>query len=102
MLKFLFHMLASETFKTTNVANKYQKLPQKTLQFNNVSLFYNCLSSLLRTCKLSFNDIWNIDETGTGTVQKPVKIIAEKRGKGSWEDNSGKALTIVFGGGGMH
>ncbi len=66
----------------------------------NVELFFNNLVSVLEANKFNSNDIWNIDETGVGTVQKPVKIIAEKRKKrvgGMTFAERGTNVTMVFG-----
>ncbi|KAJ9585487.1 hypothetical protein L9F63_002726 [Diploptera punctata] len=46
------------------------------------------------------NDIWNIDETGIGIVQKPCKIIAQKgenRVGGMTSAERGTNVTMVFG-----
>lgn len=44
----------------------------------NVDLFFNNLKSVLEEYKFESKDIWNIDETGVQTVQRPNKIVAEK------------------------
>ena len=46
------------------------------------------------------NDIWNIDETGTGSVQKPCKVIAQKaenRVRGMTSAERGTNVTMVYG-----
>jgi len=40
-------------------------------------LFYNNLNSVCERYKFEATDIWNVDETGCTTVQKPPKVIAE-------------------------
>lgn len=41
-----------------------------------VKIFYMVYKSLLSGHDHTPTQIWNVDETGTSTVQKPVKIIA--------------------------
>jgi len=43
----------------------------------NVTLFYNNLNSVREWYKFKAKDIWNVDETGCTSVQKPPKVIAE-------------------------
>jgi len=43
----------------------------------NVGLFYLNLSAVKERSKFQAKDIWNVDETGCTTVQKPPKVIAE-------------------------
>jgi len=43
----------------------------------NVTLFYNNLNSVRERYNFEAKDIWNVDETGCTTVQKPPKVIAE-------------------------
>ena len=44
----------------------------------NVNLFYNNLESLYTRFHFEPHNIWNVDETGLTTVQKPSKILAPK------------------------
>ncbi|XP_046661273.1 uncharacterized protein LOC124354680 [Homalodisca vitripennis] len=44
----------------------------------NVDLFFDNLKSTLDKYKIEPKDIWNIDETGVQTVQRPNKIVAQK------------------------
>lgn len=44
----------------------------------NVNMFFDNLKCVLEKYKFKNNDIWNVDETGVQTVQKPNKIVAEK------------------------
>lgn len=44
----------------------------------NVDLFFDNLKSVLEKYKFENKDIWNVDETGVQTVQRPNKIVAEK------------------------
>ena len=44
----------------------------------NVDLFYNNLESLHTRFHFEPHNIWNVDETGLTTVQKPSKIVAPK------------------------
>ncbi|XP_069685007.1 uncharacterized protein [Periplaneta americana] len=45
---------------------------------HNVGLFYNNLDQLFQRHQFEGHQIWNLDETGVTTVQKPPKVIAEK------------------------
>ncbi|XP_059053650.1 uncharacterized protein LOC131847939 [Achroia grisella] len=45
---------------------------------HNVSKFYDNLANVMDRYKFEPNDIWNMDETGVTTVQKPSKIVAQK------------------------
>lgn len=44
----------------------------------NVGLFFDNLKCTLEKYKFENKDIWNVDETGVQTVQRPNKIVAEK------------------------
>lgn len=44
----------------------------------NVGMFFNNLKCVLDKYKFEGKDIWNTDETGIHTVQRPGKIVAEK------------------------
>nr|CAI5869015.1 unnamed protein product [Callosobruchus analis] len=61
------------------------RMPQATriaraTSFNktDVELFFNNYSSLLDRCHLEPKDIWNVDESGITTVQKPDRVIARR------------------------
>ena len=43
---------------------------------HNVNLLFDNLSNVLTRLKVTASDIWNIDETGITTVQRPDRIIA--------------------------
>lgn len=45
---------------------------------HNVSAFFSNLRTVLEKHKFQSKDIWNVDETGVQTVQRPSKIVAEK------------------------
>lgn len=47
---------------------------------NNVQLFFNNLINVLVRFRVQSHNIWNMDETGITTVQKPNKVVA-KRGR---------------------
>ena len=52
----------------------------RAISFNktNVEHFFSQLSEVLSRYKFTATDIWNCDETGVTTVQKPKCVIAEK------------------------
>nr|CAI5825314.1 unnamed protein product [Callosobruchus analis] len=61
------------------------RMPQATsiaraTSFNktNVELFFNNYSSLLERYHLEPKDIWNVDESGITSVQKPDRVIARR------------------------
>lgn len=63
-----------------------------------VKIFYKNLDTVLTTHKFAPNRIYNMDETGIATVQKPGKILASQGqkqvgGVTSWE--RGKNITVV-------
>jgi hypothetical protein len=45
---------------------------------HNVSKFFDNLADVMDRYKFEPKDIWNMDETGVTTVQKPSKILAQK------------------------
>lgn len=45
---------------------------------NNVGNFYNNLEKVFKRYHFEGHQVWNVDETGLTTVQKPSKILAEK------------------------
>lgn len=45
---------------------------------HNVTLFFDNLGKVLDKYKFEGQDIWNVDETGVTTVQKPQRIVARK------------------------
>lgn len=45
---------------------------------HNVGLFFDNLSNVLNKLKVTASDIWNIDETGVTTVQKPDRIVGRR------------------------
>lgn len=42
------------------------------------SFFFNNYTSVLNKHKIEAKDIWNVDESGITTVQKPDRIIARR------------------------
>jgi hypothetical protein len=50
------------------------------IQFNrhNVNYFFSNPLEVLKRSNIKSNDIWNMDETGVTTLQKPNKIIARR------------------------
>lgn len=62
---------------------------------HNVNLFFEKLSDLFNRYNFGANDIYNVDETGVTTVQKPAKIIAKKGVKQVGAVTSGERGTLV-------
>ena len=61
--------------------------------------FFNNLADVLERYKFQSHDIYNVDETGITTVQKPPRIVAGKGAKqvGSMtSDESGALVTLVI------
>lgn len=69
----------------------------RAMNFNreNVSNFFNKLSSVLDRYNFEPQNIYNIDETGVSTVQKPSKVIARKGTKQVGSISSQERGTLV-------
>ncbi|XP_042577390.1 MFS-type transporter clz9-like [Cyprinus carpio] len=69
----------------------------RSTSFNktNVTAFYNNLQTVLARYLFEAKDIWNVDETGTTTVQVPDKIIATKGKRQVGAVTSGERGTLV-------
>ncbi|XP_077060445.1 uncharacterized protein LOC143712127 isoform X1 [Siphateles boraxobius] len=61
----------------------------------NVSSFFKNLQTVLARYLFEAKDIWNVDETGTTTVQVPGKIIATKGKRQVGAVTSGESGTLV-------
>lgn len=61
----------------------------------NVNLFFDNLANVMDRFKFEPKDIYNIDETGVTTVQKPVKVVAEKGTRQVGALTSGERGTLV-------
>ncbi|CAM1321469.1 Uncharacterised protein r2_g2987 [Pycnogonum litorale] len=61
----------------------------------NVQKFFENLGKVLDRHKFSCNDIYNVDETGLTTVQKPVQVVAQKGSKQVGQLTSGERGTLV-------
>ncbi|XP_072401074.1 uncharacterized protein [Diabrotica undecimpunctata] len=61
----------------------------------NVKLFYDNLANVMDKYKFEPKDIYNIDETGVTTVQKPSKVVAEKGTRQVGALTSGERGTLV-------
>ncbi|XP_066960928.1 uncharacterized protein [Macrobrachium rosenbergii] len=62
---------------------------------HNVGLFFNKLGEVLQRHKFQCHDIYNIDETGITTVQKPTRIVAGKGAKQVGAMTSGERGALV-------
>lgn len=62
---------------------------------HNVNLFFTNLKQVMETHKFGPEDIWNIDETGLTTVQKPCKVVAQKGQKQVGQITSAERGTLV-------
>ncbi|XP_063537709.1 uncharacterized protein LOC134747074 [Cydia strobilella] len=61
----------------------------------NVKLFFDNYTQLLDKHKFSASDIWNMDETGVTTVQKPNRVIARRGDKQVSAMTSAERRTLV-------
>ena len=66
-----------------------------SLNPENVKRFFNQLTHVLETHKFAGNDIWNIDETGITTVQKPTNVVARRGSKQVGAMTFGERGTLV-------
>lgn len=69
----------------------------RAVNFNrvNVGKFFDNFSNLLERYKFEASDIYNVDETGVTTVQKPNKVVAIKGTKQVGAVTSGERGTLV-------
>ena len=75
----------------------------RVTRFNreNVKIFFYKLAEVMDRYKFTPNDIWNVDETGVSTVQKPNKVVALKGVKQAGSITSserGQTITICSAG----
>ena len=73
---------------------------QRAVGFNkeNVNKFYDKLENLMERCSFAPGDIWNLDETGITTVQKPRKTVAptgRKQVGGLTSAERGELVTVL-------
>lgn len=62
---------------------------------HNVSGFFTLLKTVLDRLQLTPSDIWNVDETGITTVQKPDRVLARKGHKQIGRITSAERGTLV-------
>lgn len=69
----------------------------RAMGFNrhNVGTFFNNLEDVLSKKKFGPSQIWNLDETGVRTVQKPPRVLAEKGIKQLGQITSGERGVLV-------
>ncbi|XP_063759756.1 uncharacterized protein LOC134877965 [Eleginops maclovinus] len=69
----------------------------RNIHFNrhNVSLFFNNLDEVLRKNNFQGEDIWNMDETGITTVQRPDQVVARRGDRQVGSATSGERGTLV-------
>lgn len=61
----------------------------------NVDMFFNNLTTVLKRSNFEPNDIWNMDETGVTTVQKPDRIVGRRGFKQIGKLTSAERGTLV-------
>ena len=61
----------------------------------NVNQFFDNLSDVLERFSFQVSDIWNVDETGVTTVQRPDKVIARRGNKQIGSMTSAERGTLV-------
>ena len=61
----------------------------------NVNMFFNKLATVMDREKFQAGDVWNLDETGVATVQKPRSVVATKDLKQTGSITSSKREELV-------
>ncbi|KAJ8273447.1 hypothetical protein GJAV_G00101720 [Gymnothorax javanicus] len=86
-----------ERNRTLSICQPQATSMSRSTSFNktNVTAFFNNLKTVLTRYNFEANDIWNMDETGTTTVQVPDKVIATKGQRQVGAVTSGERGTLV-------
>ncbi|KAJ8263818.1 hypothetical protein GJAV_G00141640, partial [Gymnothorax javanicus] len=86
-----------ERNRTLSIHRPQATSMSRSTSFNktNVTAFFNNLKTVLTRYNFEANDIWNMDETGTTTVQVPDKVIATKGQRQVGAVTSGERGTLV-------
>ncbi|KAJ8273773.1 hypothetical protein GJAV_G00105360, partial [Gymnothorax javanicus] len=86
-----------ERNKTLSIRQPQATSMSRSTSFNktNVTAFFKNLKTVLTRYNFEAKDIWNMDETGTTTVQVPDKIIATKGQRQVGAVTSGERGTLV-------
>jgi len=92
-LVFFFSYTPSKTECPETRGN--ESLPCKSFNKANVNMFFDNLSTVLERHSFKASDIWNVNETGVTTVQRPNRVVARRGHKQIGSMTSAEQGTLV-------